>query len=192
MSVIWITGTSCSGKSTMVKNIIKSYKYFGSKNKIDKIKYIKFKNLLVIGGTYLVQDKHNCGLDEYYRCSSKYLKNNYIKLINLEYTKNKNILCETSTRRFFNKDLLYWLVTNIDLKIFYLKTMKSVLDERAKIRDNSYDKKRTDRRTIYDIKHIETLLSDKNIKKCVTYLTNNNVKDGIKNQDIISKCLGII
>ena len=70
--------------------------------------------------------------------------------------------------------------------------MKSVLDERAKIRDNSYDKKRTDRRTIYDIKHIETLLSDKNIKKCVTYLTNNNVKDGIKNQDIISKCLGII
>ena len=43
---------------------------------------------------------------------------------------------------------------------------------------------------IYGGLALHELLSKK--KKCVTYLTNNNVKDGIKNQDIISKCLEII
>ena len=115
------------------------------------------------------------------------LNNNFKDVINREYSKNKNILCETQSSMFLNKDLLYWLIDNFKFKIFYLTTDKTKLDERAKKRNAGWwDKHRTDKRTIKDIDYVKSIVSDEKISKHIIELTNDNMYDSMENTKIIS------
>tara|TARA_Y100000817_G_C16679682_1_gene465325 strand:- start:35 stop:604 length:570 start_codon:yes stop_codon:yes gene_type:complete len=184
--VIWITGTSCVGKSTIVKNIIKQFDNFEICKPVGKIRCTKFGDLLVVGGTYMKKVKLP-GLDADSRPHSKSAKvNNFKDLISREYSKNKNILCETQSRAFLNKDILYWLIDNFKFKMFYLTTDKTTLDDRAKKRNALYDKLRTDKRTIKDINYVNSIVSDEKISKHIIELTNDNMCDSMENTKIIS------
>ena len=187
--VIWLAGTSCVGKSTIVKNIIKQFDSFEICKPVGKIRCTKFGNLLVIGGTY-VKKVNAPGLDGDSRGSRKKLNSNFKDVINREYSKNKNILCETQSRMFLNKDLLYWLIDNFKFKMFYLTTDKTTLDDRAKKRNASWpcgwDKHRTDKRTIRDINYVNSIVSDEKISKHIIELTNDNMCDSMENTKIIS------
>ena len=183
--VIWIAGNPCAGKSTMVKNIIEDKLSNGHYRPVDTIRCTKFDKLLVVGGTYF-KKVVSPGLDGDQRGSKKILNDNFKKLIIQEYPKNQNILCETASRMYFNKDLLYWLIDNFEFKMFYLKTDKTILDERAKIRNNWWDKLRTDKRTIKEVNYVKSIVSDEKITKHIKELKNDIMCDNIKNVKIIS------
>ena len=184
--VIWLAGTSCVGKSTIVKNIIKQFDSFEICKPVGIIRCTKFGKLLVVGGTY-TKKVNSPGLDGDVRGSKVKRNNNFKELISREYSKNQNILCETQSPVFFNKELLYWLIDNFQFKMFHLKTDKTTLDERAKKRNCGWwDKQRTDKRTIKDINYVNSIVSDEKISKHIIELTNDNMCDSMENTKIIS------
>ena len=62
-----------------------------------------------------------------------------------------------------------------------------ILNERAKIRNLSWDKKRTDRKTFNQTKRIVDLLNDNKIKKYVTTLPNVSETDFKNNLDTLDE-----
>jgi len=196
MSVVWITGVSCSGKSTLVKNIINQFDNFQICKPVGKIRCTKFDDLLVVGGTY-TKKVNSPGLDGDSRGSRVKRNNNFKELINREYPKYENILCETRTPAFFNKDILYWLIDTHKLQIFYLTTEKGILDDRAKNRkgknnkQNFWDRKRTDKRTMKEFSSLEILISDEKISKYTKELRNDNIEDSMKNTKTICEFMGV-
>ena len=196
MSVVWITGVSCSGKSTLVKNIIQKFDKHEIYKPVNKIRCIKFDRFLVVVGTY-TKKVNLPGLDSEEFSPRHLLKNEFKKVIIEEYPKYENILCETRTPAFFNKDILYWLIDTHKLQIFYLTTEKGILDDRAKNRkgknnkQNFWDRKRTDKRTMKEFSSLEILISDEKISKYTKELRNDNMEDSMKNTKTICEFMGV-
>ena len=85
------------------------------------------------------------------------------EILQKEYSNNNNILFEVE-KPTLNKNFLYWLIDEYKVKIIHLTTSIDILNERAKIRNLSWDKKRTDRKKINQTKRIVNLLNDNKIK----------------------------
>ena len=176
--IVWISGLSCSGKSTIVKNIVESQnKNFGDivikeGTLVEPTKYfncIQFEDFTVIGGRYY-SDQTNPGSDRIFAGADRFKD-----FIIQEYNNHKNFLIEGS--RFFRKEVLDWLVSEYELKIFHIETDKSIIEERSKDRNGWWDKQRTDRRTDNELKKFDKILNDNILKQYITVYENNTMED---------------
>ena len=168
--IVWISGLSCSGKSTIVKNIVRNQDDKG--NLIEPTQYfncIQFEDFTVIGGRYY-SDKPNPGSDKIFAGADRFKD-----FIIQEYNNHKNFLIEGS--RFFRKEVLDWLVSEYELKIFHIKTDRSIIEERSKNRNDWWDKQRTDRRTDNELKKFDKILNDNILKQHITVYENNTMED---------------
>ena len=176
--IVWISGLSCSGKSTIVKNIVESQnKNFGDivikeGTLVQPTKYfdcIQFEDFTVIGGRYY-SDQTNPGSDRIFAGADRFKD-----FIIQEYNNHKNFLIEGS--RFFRKEVLDWLVSEYELKIFHIETDRSIIEERSKDRNGWWDKQRTDRRTNNELKKFDKILNDNILKQHITVYENNTMED---------------
>ena len=176
--IVWISGLSCSGKSTIVKNIVESQnKNFGDivikeGTLVEPTKYfncIQFEDFTVIGGRYY-SDQTNPGSDRIFAGADRFKD-----FIIQEYNNHKNFLIEGS--RFFRKEVLDWLVSEYELKIFHIETDRSIIEERSKDRNGWWDKQRTDRRTDNELKKFDKILNDNILKQYITVYENNTMED---------------
>ena len=176
--IVWISGLSCSGKSTIVKNIVESQnKNFGDivikeGTLVQPTKYfdcIQFEDFTVIGGRYY-SDQTNPGSDRIFAGADRFKD-----FIIQEYNNHKNFLIEGS--RFFRKEVLDWLVSEYELKIFHIETDRSIIEERSKDRNDWWDKQRTDRRTDNELKKFDKILNDNILKQHITVYENNTMED---------------
>ena len=176
--IVWISGLSCSGKSTIVKNIVESQnKNFGDivikeGTLVQPTKYfdcIQFEDFTVIGGRYY-SDQTNPGSDRIFAGADRFKD-----FIIQEYNNHKNFLIEGS--RFFRKEVLDWLVSEYELKIFHIETDRSIIEERSKDRNGWWDKQRTDRRTDNELKKFDKILNDNILKQHITVYENNTMED---------------
>ena len=176
--IVWITGLSCSGKSTIVKNIVRSQDddvgglTIRKGELITPTKYfdcIQFENFTVIGGRYYT-DQTNPGSDRIYAG-----KDRFKEFITQEYNNHKNFLIEGS--RFFRKEILEWLVNEYELKIYHIETDRSKVEERSKDRNGWWDRQRTDRRTDNELKKFNEILNDDNLKQYITVVRNDKIED---------------
>jgi len=176
--IVWISGLSCSGKSTIVKNIVESQnKNFGDivikeGTLVEPTKYfncIQFEDFTVIGGRYY-SDQTNPGSDRIFAGADRFKD-----FIIQEYNNHKNFLIEGS--RFFRKEVLDWLVSEYELKIFHIETDRSIIEERSKDRNDWWDKQRTDRRTDNELKKFDKILNDNILKQHITVYENNTMED---------------
>ena len=170
-----IMGASCTGKTTLVNNLKERHKEIDLYVPIKKIKVRKFKNFLLVQ-----QSLTNNFWTFTYAASISEIK----EILQKEYSNNNNILFEVE-KPTLNKNFLYWLIDEYKVKIIHLTTSIDILNERAKIRNLSWDKKRTDRKTINQTKRIVDLLNDNKIKKYVTTLPNVSETDFKNNLDTL-------
>ena len=170
-----IMGASCTGKTTLVNNLKERHEEVDLYVPIKKIKVRKFKNFLLVQ-----QSLTNNFWTFTYADSISEIK----EILQKEYSNNNNILFEVE-KPTLNKNFLYWLIDEYKVKIIHLTTSIDILNERAKIRNLSWDKKRTDRKTINQTKRIVDLLNDNKIKKYVTTLPNVSETDFKNNLDTL-------
>ena len=180
--IIWISGLYCTGKSTIVKNIVESQnKNFGDitikegtlVEPTKNFECIQFKDFMVIGARYY-SNATNSGTDLIFAGNDRFKE-----FIIQEYDNHKNLLIEGS--KFFRKDILDWLISKYKLKIFHLETDISIMEERSKNRNN-YAKKvgktgSTDKITNYAIKVYDEILNDSILKKYITICKNETMED---------------
>ena len=176
--IVWISGLSCSGKSTIVKNIVRNQDdnigdiVLRKGNLIEPTEYfdcIQFEDFTVIGGRYY-SDQTNPGSDRIFAGADRFKD-----FIIQEYNNHKNFLIEGS--RFFRKEILDWLVSKYELKIFHIETDRSIIEERSKDRNSWWDKERTDRRTDNELKKFDKILNDNILKQHITVYENNTIED---------------
>tara|TARA_B100000925_G_C21780855_1_gene376167 strand:+ start:42 stop:626 length:585 start_codon:yes stop_codon:yes gene_type:complete len=176
--IVWISGLSCSGKSTIVKNIVRNQDdnigdiVLRKGNLIEPTKHfdcIQFEDFTVIGGRYY-SDQTNPGSDRIFAGADRFKD-----FIIQEYNNHKNFLIEGS--RFFRKEVLDWLVSEYELKIFHIETDRSIIEERSKDRNGWWDKQRTDRRTDNELKKFDKILNDNILKQHITVYENNTMED---------------
>ena len=168
-----IMGASCTGKTTLVNNLKERHEEVDLYVPIKKIKVEKFK-------TFLLIQHHHYRNNQWVSTSISEIK----EILQKEYSNNNNILFEVE-KPTLNKNFLYWLIDEYKVKIIHLTTSIDILNERAKIRNLSWDKKRTDRKTINQTKRIVDLLNDNKIKKYVTTLPNVSETDFKNNLDTL-------
>ena len=105
--IVWISGLSCSGKSTIVKNIVRNQDdnigdiVLRKGNLIEPTEYfdcIQFEDFTVIGGRYY-SDQTNPGSDRIFAGADRFKD-----FIIQEYNNHKNFLIEGS--RFFRKEII--------------------------------------------------------------------------------------
>ena len=169
-------GASCTGKTTLVNNLKERHKEIDLYVPIKNIKVEKFETFLLIQHDHYKNNLWNMHLST----STSEIK----KILQKEYSNNNNILFEVE-KPTLNKNFLYWLIDEYKVKIIHLTTSIDILNERAKIRNLSWDKKRTDRKTINQTKRIVDLLNDNKIKKYVTTLPNVSETDFKNNLDTL-------
>jgi len=176
--IVWISGLSCAGKSTIVKNIVRSQDdnidglIVRKAQMIKPTKYfdcMQFEDFTVIGGRYYT-DQTNPGSDRIFAG-----KDRFKEFIIQEYDNHKNFLIEGS--RFFKKEVLDWLVDNYELQIIHIETDRTIIEERSKDRNGWVDKERTDRRTDNELKKFDKILNDDNLKQYITVYENKTMDD---------------
>ena len=181
--IYWVTGQACSGKTTLVRTIlndyIKSINKYEIYKPIKKISCVRFKNLLLVGSNYLTNRARDQGID-----SSGSSLDELELLIKQEYSKC-DILLETFRPKYFNIDFILRLKKIYDLKIFYLQTDKKILDERGRIRNHIWDRERTENRKYMQMKNIESVIENDEVKVCVTKLKNSDENDLFINVKLI-------
>ena len=167
--IIWLAGMSCVGKSTIMKNIISK---FPEGEKVRPTKYfdcIKFDNFITIGGRYYTKST-NPGSDYIFAGKDKF--QNFIRQ---EYPKHKKMLIEGS--KFFRSEIISWLVdNNYKLKIYYLSTNINNLNQRAEDRGGWWDKNRTEKRTLSEIKRLEKILINEKFNNLIEQRKNETMK----------------
>ena len=166
-------GASCTGKTTLVNNLKERHEEVDLYVPIKKIKVEKFK-------TFLLIQHHHYRNNLWVSTSISEIK----EILQKEYSNNNNILFEVE-KPTLNKNFLYWLIGEYKVKIIHLTSSIDILNEIAKIRNLSWDKKRTDRKTINQTKRIVDLLNDNKIKKYVTTLPNVSETDFKNNLDTL-------
>ena len=182
MMIIWLAGMSCVGKSTIMRDIISK---FPEGEKVRPTKYfdcIKFDNFITIGGRYYTKTP-NPGSDFIFAGKDKFQY-----FIRQEYPKHKKMLIEG--QKFFRPDILSWLIDNdYKLKIYYLFVDENDLDERAKNRGGWWDKKRTEKRTLSEIKRLEKVLTNETFSSIIEQRINQTMKQSTELSLHITKML---
>ena len=181
--IYWITGQACSGKTKLIKSILNCYVDFPNTYEIYKpvkeISCIKFKDFLLVGSNYLRNKARSLGID-----NSRGSLSELELLIKQEYSKC-DILLETFRPKYFNIDFILRLKKMYDLKIFYLQTDKEILDERGRTRNYIWDRERTEKKKYIQMKKIESVIENDEVKSCVIKLENNNENDLSTNVKLI-------
>ena len=181
--IYWITGQACSGKTKLIKSILNNYVDFPNTYEIYKpvkeISCIKFKDFLLVGSNYLRNKARSLGID-----NSRGSLSELELLIKQEYSKC-DILLETFRPKYFNIDFILRLKKMYDLKIFYLQTDKEILDERGRTRNHIWDRERTEKKKYIQMKKIESVIENDEVKSCVIKLENNNENDLSTNVKLI-------
>ena len=181
--IYWITGQACSGKTKLIKSILNNYVDFPNTYEIYKpvkeISCIKFKDFLLVGSNYLRNKARSLGID-----NSRGSLSELELLIKQEYSKC-DILLETFRPKYFNIDFILRLKKMYDLKIFYLQTDKEILDERGRTRNHIWDRERTEKKKYTQMKKIESVIENDEVKSYVIKLENNNENDLSTNVKLI-------
>ena len=60
-------------------------------------------------------------------------------------------------QKFLRKEILDWLIENYKIKIYYLSVDRNLLDKRSEERNSWWDKERTDKRTLNEIKRMNKI-----------------------------------
>ena len=171
--IICIMGVSCVGKTTLIKNIIKRYKFIKRYKPIEQYFTVKkYEKFLVIQRTRLTQNQ----------------KNEVIQILQKEVSNNKNIILDVD--KVIDKDFLYWIIdNNHDLKIFHITASKTITDYRAKKRGKFWDKHITENTKLRHREEMYNLMEDSKIKNYVIELPNTNEKENKICQKNISTLL---
>ncbi len=174
--IIWITGPSASGKSTINYKIVESLgvgyeknigKYFFD-NKNHFIPFYYFNDIMVIG-RYANPGKTLNGND-----GVMVGKDKFKKFIDVEYSNWRHILIDGS--KFISEKMLDHLL-NYNIKIFYLKTPMDEIISRSQKRNNGWDKQNTLQKRENEIIKYNTLFNMPKYKKNIKVRQNLNMED---------------
>ena len=180
--IIWLAGMSCVGKSTIMIDIISKFPEGEKVRQTKQFDCIEFDNLITIGGRYYNKTT-NPGSDYIFAGKDKFQD-----FIRQEYPKHKKMLIEG--QKFFRPEILSWLIDNdYELKIYYLFVDKNNLNERAKNRGGWWDKKRTEKRTLSEIKRLEKVLTNETFSSIIEQRINETMKQSTELSLHITKML---
>ena len=87
-------------------------------------------------------------------------------------------------QKFLRIEILDWLIENYKIKIYYLSVDRNLLDKRSEERNSWWDKERTDKRTLNEIKRMNKILSNKRFENIIEKRTNEteNNSENIKKE----------
>ena len=165
--IIWITGPSASGKSTINYKVIEGLGA-GYKNKKHFVPFYSFDDIIAIG-RYITPGKQLNGTDGIMVGKDK-LKN----FIDIEYSNWRHMLIDGN--KFVNEEIFDYL-TQYDLKIFYINPPMHLILERSKKRNNGWDKKITIRKRQSEREKYNKLMHDAKYKKYIEIRENLNMKE---------------
>ena len=168
--IVWITGPSASGKSTINYEVVKSLGV-GYKNKNHSVPFYSFNDIISIG-RYNQPGKTLNGMD-----GVMVGKDTFKNFIDIEYPKWRHILMDGS--KFVNEDVLDHL-SKYNIKIFYLKTPLDKIINRSEKRDNGWDKQNTLRKRENEIEKYDALYNMPKYKELIEIRENLNMKDSNK------------
>lgn len=171
--IVMIGGVPCSGKSTLMRNIIKS---MGSHEDVEPMRLFpcqKHNDILVVG-RYPVGETFG-GTDRIsYGAISKFRD-----FIEQENTKHKHILIEGD--RFFRAADIEWLLSEHDVKVFILKISSEVEKQRHIDRGDTQSETwlQTRRTLINNLQTNFVIMNDLNIRETNTSEMLDEVKKEI-------------
>ena len=165
--IIWITGPSASGKSTINYKVVEGLGV-GYKNKKHSVPFYSFDDIIAIG-RYITPGKQLNGTDGIMVGKDK-LKN----FIDIEYSNWRHMLMDGN--KFVNEEIFDYL-TQYDLKIFYINPPMHLILERSKKRNNGWDKKITIRKRQSEREKYNKLMHDAKYKKYIEIRENLNMKE---------------
>lgn len=168
--IVWITGPSASGKSTINYEVVKSLGV-GYKNKNHSVPFYSFNDIISIG-RYNQPGKTLNGMD-----GVMVGKDTFKNFIDIEYPKWRHILMDGS--KFVNEDVLDHL-SKYNIKIFYLKTPLDKIINRSEKRDNGWDKQNTLRKRENEIEKYDALYNMPKYKELIEIRENSNMEDSNK------------
>ena len=176
--IIWITGPSASGKSTINYKVVEGLGV-GYKNKKHSVPFYSFDDIIAIG-RYSKPGRTLNGTD-----GVMVGKNKLKKFIDMEYSNWRHMLMDGS--KFVNEEILDHLL-NYNTKIFYLNTPMNKIISRSQKRNNGWDKQNTLQKREKEIKKYDTLFHMPKYKKNIEVRQNLNMEDS---KQIVNEILKI-
>lgn len=165
MSVVFLCGVPCSGKTNLVKSVLKD---LGSYKNIEPMKLFhcqKYKDVLVVG-KYPNKESFG-GTDKLSYGTIPKFKD----FINQEYSKHKHILIEGD--RFCRAEYFEWLLDNYDAKIIVLTVSPEEEKKRhIKRKDTQSEKWLKSRRT-----QINNIMTNFSLLGKLEVRSNNSIED---------------
>jgi len=177
--LIWITGISASGKSTMYYKVL-SRLGVGYKNINDWIPFYSFNDIATVG-RYAHSGKTLNGTD-----GVMVSKDRFKRFLDTEYQNHRHILIEGD--KFVTEGLLDHLL-QYDLKIFYLDTPLEKTLARSKNRNNGYDNYITVQFRMNQTIRYEKLYNKTKYEKIIEIRPNLNIKDSSNTAEEIIRIL---
>ena len=165
--IVWITGSSASGKSTINYKVIENLGV-GYKNKKHSVPFYSFDDIIAIG-RYVAPGRQLNGTDGIMVGKDK-LK----KFIDIEYSNWRHILMEGV--KFVNEEMFNHL-TQYDLKIFYMNPPMNLILERSKKRGSGWDKKITLQKRQSEREKYNKLINNLKYKKYIEIRENLNMEE---------------
>jgi cytidylate kinase len=175
--IVWITGPSASGKSTINFKVVEELGV-GYKNKKHSVDFYEFNDIIIIG-RYSNSGRTLNGTDGVMVGKDK-LK----KFIDIEYLNWRHILMDGS--KFVNEEILDHLL-NYNTKIFYLNAPMDKIISRSQERNNGWDKQNTLQKREKEIKKYDTLFNMPKYIKNIEVRQNLNMEDSKKISNEILK-----
>ena len=178
--IIWITGISASGKSTMYYKVL-SRLGVGYKNMNDCIPFYTFNDIITIG-RYSQSGKTLNGTD-----GVMVSKDRFKRFIDTEYQNYRHILIEGN--KFTTEEVLDHLL-KYDLKVFHLTASLEETLVRSRKRNTGFDNNKiTLQFSKNHIKRYERLYNKTKYKKNIEIRPNLNIKDSNNTADEIFRIL---
>ena len=168
--IVWITGPSASGKSTINYKVVESLGV-GYRNKKHSVDFYSFNDIIAIG-RYSKPGRTLNGTDGVMVSKDK-LK----KFIDVEYPNWRHILMDGS--KFVNEEVLDHLL-KYNVKIFYLDVPMDKIINRSQKRNNGWDKQNTLRKRENQIKKYDALYNMPKYKELIEIRENLNMEDSNK------------
>ena len=168
--IIWITGPSASGKSTINYEVV-SRLGVGYKNKKDGIPFYSFYDIMVIG-RYSGPGKTLNGTD-----GVMVGKDRLKKFIDTEYNNWRHILMDGT--KFVREEILDHLF-KYDIKIFYLNSPINEIISRSEKRSTGWDKQNNLQKRNKEIEKYEKLFKMPKYIKNIEVRQNLNMEESQK------------
>jgi len=165
--IIWITGVSASGKSTVCYKVLDELG-IGYKNINDRIPYHSFGDIITVG-RYSQAGKTLNGLD-----GVMVSKDRLQRFIDKQHKSYRHILIEGN--KFLTEEFIDHLL-KYELKIFHLNTNLNEVLIRSSKRSNGYDKRITLKERKNQFKKYEELYNKPKYKSYIEVRENLNIKE---------------